>query len=75
MGEQAITVSEDKLYRALGDLELRLVQKLATQADVSALESRVTKAEETLARIKGALALLATAAVVLGGLLVKLITG
>lgn len=69
-----ISVSRDALRAELAQMELRLVDKLATQVDVDALEARVTKTEDALARIKGALALLSVAAAVLGGLLVKLVT-
>ena len=38
-----ITISEDKLYRALGDLELRLVEKLATKEEAAELRKVVEK--------------------------------
>jgi predicted RecB family endonuclease len=41
-----ISVSEDKLYRALGELELRLVEKITTALDKKAEQFQVDNLEE-----------------------------
>lgn len=53
-----ITVSRDALRAELAKLELRLVEKLVTKTEHDGLAERVVRIEETIARYKGALALI-----------------
>lgn len=47
-----ISISEDKLYRALTELELRLIRQLASQDEVSGLSRRVTNVEQRVSAVK-----------------------
>lgn len=60
-----ISVSRDALRADLGDLELRLIEKLATKAEHESLAMRVAKLEWQAAWSKGGLAVLSVLVVVL----------
>ena len=48
-----ITISEDRLYRALGELELRLVEKLATKSEVDDIRKDVESLKRWRAYVTG----------------------
>lgn len=72
-GNGRVSVSEDKLYRALAEFELSLLEKLEKR--LSPMQDEIGYLKQAHSRIKGALVLVAVIATVIGPTVAKVVIG